>query len=804
MNSILRHSEFSKNFICNQLSNGEDLVQTSYLIINENTVAFNYSSEKGNAFVIVRNELNEMVLLGYSTDSNIDVTKPVPPVIKKICETKINKKQRFKKEYNKSISEDYLIKTEWHQLSPFSDQTPGVAGCVAVSMAQVMKYYNYPPQGINDIPPYEDMPGIPVSEMKYDWGEMLNVYDANSPEESKQEVSRLILHVGCGVQMKYSGVESSASGYDITPAFLNYFGFDKTTDFIENSRENDILTADVLSRIFDYELKNLRPVIVNGAVADEPNHSIICDGKDDNGMYHFNIGYGDGWNGYYLLETYLSFVTTIDVGLQPAEDDYLVLQTSMPERVVIDNNQATLTITVASGHIDGFDGELGILILGEHGEYIYDFAVTEELTVPPSTNKSLSIELSVPEYVKNGSFRANLVARDKRFNRSWRSPLLPDSVSNECSLIVERSRVSAVLEIISSTNITEILSNQKILLDFTLHSHDDIVTDLELSLWDELGNYVQPVSTDHSLSVSDNETVRISLELDGSLFPKGGHYQVRLSHQLNDGYLLVPQTGDDEFYIELDVIMSLPQRIESVIVETNNFPDVYFPYYNGEEFSAVIDNKYGRVFGLSGYYISLLDEYNNIIRCGEPSGKVVILTDTNTYNFKFDIDFNNVEFKDYRFAIIAVDSSVTYILSSTSTSTSTSEFIKPVELRDYSTNSIRTVKNIECPADITVGKPFTLSTTITNTGEQHLDVNLEPINAIFPDDNDFTGNANIKLAPHEIIDVSMQVIVHDKKSDGGLLNLSCSLSENKHDISTIKTIDGKNSLSNMFSIHLTE
>lgn len=42
------------------------------------------------------------------------------------------------------------------------------------------------------------------------------------------------------------------------------------------------------------EIDSLRPVIYGGN-----SHSFICDGYDNNGLFHFNLGWGGSWNGYY-------------------------------------------------------------------------------------------------------------------------------------------------------------------------------------------------------------------------------------------------------------------------------------------------------------------------------------------------------------------------------------------------------------------------------------------------------------------------------------------------------------------------
>lgn len=66
-----------------------------------------------------------------------------------------------------------MIKTEWHQKYPFYIDCPpasngdsSLVGCVPLAMAQLMKHYNYPINGLEDF-----------SSNTYDWADML-AYDS--------------------------------------------------------------------------------------------------------------------------------------------------------------------------------------------------------------------------------------------------------------------------------------------------------------------------------------------------------------------------------------------------------------------------------------------------------------------------------------------------------------------------------------------------------------------------------------------------------------------------------------------------
>ena len=84
------------------------------------------------------------------------------------------------------------------------------AGCVAIAMAQIMKYYNFPEQGIGQRETYETTNGITVPEVDfeiaYDWEDMLNAYpNANSGTEAERNaVATLIYHAGAALKMNYN------------------------------------------------------------------------------------------------------------------------------------------------------------------------------------------------------------------------------------------------------------------------------------------------------------------------------------------------------------------------------------------------------------------------------------------------------------------------------------------------------------------------------------------------------------------------------------------------------------------------
>lgn len=200
---------------------------------------------------------------------------------------------------------------EWDQTSPYNNMCPkydsvhvAATGCVATAMAQVMAYYKYPKQLKADIPGYVnrwngipmEIPTITREEGVYDWDNMLPKYnkEANATQQQKDAVAKLMFHCGAAVKMNYGPVSSAAVS---ATKLAKYFGYDADL-MMDLSRSS--FTLDKWMQIIDTELAAGRPVLYGGQSSDY-GHQFICDGKDENGLYHINWGWSGNQNAYFDL-----------------------------------------------------------------------------------------------------------------------------------------------------------------------------------------------------------------------------------------------------------------------------------------------------------------------------------------------------------------------------------------------------------------------------------------------------------------------------------------------------------------------
>ncbi len=201
-----------------------------------------------------------------------------------------------------------LLTTTWNQDAPYNNLCPDpdtlgrhcMAGCVPVAMAQVMNYHKWPERGHNKHGYYywlymDDLNAID----KHKWIEVdfyQSVYDWDHMNTDGDAVARLIYDCGVASEAKY--------GYDKTPAYMDkvreglrkYFSYKgeglRTVMADEEGDNFDVLLRE--------ELDNHRPVIMAGYPAGVGDgHAFVCDGYDDAGFFHMNLGWGGQYDGFY-------------------------------------------------------------------------------------------------------------------------------------------------------------------------------------------------------------------------------------------------------------------------------------------------------------------------------------------------------------------------------------------------------------------------------------------------------------------------------------------------------------------------
>jgi len=217
---------------------------------------------------------------------------------------------------------------KWNQSDPFNLLCPwdkgankhALAGCVAVAMAQIMKYHQWPVTGTGKFSYTDVTYGLQSADFgktTYDWDNMLGSYVSGATDNQDAAVATLIYQCGVAVSMAYSTAGSSSNISKAASAFVNYFGYD--AEIQRHERPN--YTSDEWNNIIKKELDNLRPVFFT-ANSETGGHAFVCDGYDSNSLFHINWGWGGSSNGYFEL----SSLSTNNPGVVGAAPEYCYYQ----------------------------------------------------------------------------------------------------------------------------------------------------------------------------------------------------------------------------------------------------------------------------------------------------------------------------------------------------------------------------------------------------------------------------------------------------------------------------------------------
>jgi hypothetical protein len=276
-----------------------------------------FNAENG-GFVIISGDDRTLPVLGYSDKGNIDPSD-MPENLRVWLTgyatqiTNLNEdhttvdRRATTRSTKKKTAIAPLIQTHWHQRSPYNLQSPmtdgrhTVAGCVAIALAQVMYYYQWPAAS-PEIPAYafcecngqliQTLSALPATIFKWSKMKLNYGYDDTDNEES-QAVAELIRYVGQANEMSY-GLKESAANIHLD-VMMNTFGYSKNMF----SRQRNYYTNTEWEQLVYDELSLDRPVLYSGS--NSKGHQFIIDGYDGMAYFHINWGWNGYQDGYFIL-----------------------------------------------------------------------------------------------------------------------------------------------------------------------------------------------------------------------------------------------------------------------------------------------------------------------------------------------------------------------------------------------------------------------------------------------------------------------------------------------------------------------
>jgi len=278
-------------------------------------------------FVLVSADMRTAPILAYSFDSEFDYNNMAPStkswiddnykvqfeIIEEMNVAPSNeiltqwdniRRNNFSFDKN-SRGVDALVETKWNQDWPYNMFCPEhpegpnghtYAGCVATTMSQVMKFWNYPETGRGD---YEyfwgDYVTVDFGATTYRWDEMTT--SANIM--SREAIAELMYHCGVSVDMGWgydgSGTQTEYSVFSLKQYFKYRTGI--------YAQDRDTTQDDVWKLTLKEDIDRGHPIIYSGNAEDgSGGHAFVCDGYQDTSYFHFNWGWGGYNDGFFMID----------------------------------------------------------------------------------------------------------------------------------------------------------------------------------------------------------------------------------------------------------------------------------------------------------------------------------------------------------------------------------------------------------------------------------------------------------------------------------------------------------------------
>jgi hypothetical protein len=302
---------------------------TPQLVYTGQEEAFFVFNVGDHSFVIIAGDDAHRPVIGYSDESSFDASN-IPPALAYYLEgiaecvlqlhsavttPKVAAEWASVLEHGRLISRHggrgtgYFCQTQWNQDYPYNCCCPedpagsgghAIVGCLATAMSQLMRFWAYPAQGIGEHCYTHEVYGQICADFgntTYDWDNMPNRLTSSSSDAEKLATGTLCFHCGVTIDMGYGPDGSGGASGPIPFVMRDYFNYSNAN--VQYSR-NDFETEEWKTMV--REQFDMGWPMYYGGCQDGGCHAFICDGYDDNDMFHFNLGWGGSSDGWYLID----------------------------------------------------------------------------------------------------------------------------------------------------------------------------------------------------------------------------------------------------------------------------------------------------------------------------------------------------------------------------------------------------------------------------------------------------------------------------------------------------------------------
>ena len=299
------------------------IMAASELLLSQKD-AFYICDAGADGFAVISADERMTPVLGFSQDRVFD-TENIPAGMQELLDSYTKeyealtsgKPLKLIRRHIEGVQEQVgpLFTTQWGRDTPYNNRCPEwegercVTGCVAVTTAQTMRYYQYPESAKGTVDYTTRNYNIPIKEdlstFKFDWPNIRNVYDSGTTEEENNAVADLLYACAAAVKMEFGLKGSSASSINQTKALVENFGYDTDIAFVHKN----YMTTNEWQKILINELNanHPRPIVYSAVSPTEGGHSFIIDGykadEDAYPYYHINWGWKGYCDGYFKLSS---------------------------------------------------------------------------------------------------------------------------------------------------------------------------------------------------------------------------------------------------------------------------------------------------------------------------------------------------------------------------------------------------------------------------------------------------------------------------------------------------------------------
>ncbi len=203
------------------------------------------------------------------------------------------------------VVEPLLGDIHWGQQPYYNRKAPSTSypiGCVATAVGQVMYSHRWPLRGTGShsytTTTHKLNLSQDFSQSTYQWDKMANTLDNTSSPEVVDAVASMLYDFAVSVEMDFQSGGSGAYSEKIAGALANHFGYSKQAHCVKR----DAYTGEQWLEMLHGELDDGFAVVYGGATSGMGmGHSFVCDGFNEEGLYHINWGWNGNGNGYFAL-----------------------------------------------------------------------------------------------------------------------------------------------------------------------------------------------------------------------------------------------------------------------------------------------------------------------------------------------------------------------------------------------------------------------------------------------------------------------------------------------------------------------